>query len=378
MAGLYIHIPFCIKKCSYCDFVSFADCADSVKSLYADRAAKEIEGLPSSIIETVFVGGGTPTALKHKELERILDAVLRHGVASDCEITVEANPETITDEYAKSLKAMGVNRISMGLQSADDRLLCAIGRVHSYKRFLQAYDSLRNAGFDNINADIMYGLPGQSGYDFEETVQQVLALEPEHISAYALTLAEGTPMYEAVSRGELTVPEAADIEASLSLLSDVYHRYEISNYAKADRECRHNLNYWQNGYYYGVGCGAHGCVTPEDAVCMGFEVQDCEAVRTAHTSDLQSYLSGARSTADCITRQESMFETVMLGLRMVKGIDESAFKVRYGTELYSIIGGYVKANPHLIYRENGCIRLTNRGMDIQNTVLVDLLDCFEK
>lgn len=376
MSSLYIHIPFCLQKCKYCDFTSFENCDRNIRNTYINAVVKELSNIPACPFDTVFLGGGTPTALEAKGLQKILEAVMSHGVADDCEITVEANPETITYDYAKALKGMGVNRMSMGLQSADDKLLRAIGRVHSYERFLRAYEYLRYAGFDNINIDLMYGLPGQRANDFEDTIDRVIQLAPEHISAYALTLSEGTPMYDEVQEGRLEVLEAVDMEKPLELLKVKYCRYEISNYAIRGKECRHNLNYWHNGWYYGVGCGAHGCMTMEDAERMGASLKPGVAVRSENAADLGKYLSGEKPAFTFISSEESMFETVMLGLRLVKGVNEGAFRARYGEELYDIIGGYVEDNKDFIYRRDGYIRLTDRGMDIQNTILVELMSCF--
>lgn len=378
MSSLYIHVPFCLRKCKYCDFISFENCDICIKSAYVNAVIREINGLPKSTFETVFIGGGTPTVLEAEQIEKILEAVLiRHSLPYNCEITVEANPETITDEYAKILYHAGINRVSMGLQSANDEVLKAIGRVHSYDRFLKAYDSLRAAGFENINVDLMYGLPKQSKEDFGNTINQVLSLNPEHISAYSLIVSEGTAIYKEVNNGCISLSDSEDMEEELLLIEKKYRKYEVSNYTLGGKRCKHNINYWDNGYYFGVGCGAHGCVNPRQAKEMGIVTKEnIVAVRTEHTSVLKDYINGDNMSCDFIAKKESMFETVMLGLRMVQGISEDRFNKRYGVDLYSVIGKYIDASPLLIVRDKGYIYLTRRGVDIQNTVLVNLMEYF--
>ena len=226
----------------------------------------------------------------------------------------------------------------------------------------------------------MYGLPKQSKEDFGNTINQVLSLNPEHISAYSLIVSEGTPIYKEVNNGCISLSDSEDMEEELLLIEEKYRKYEISNYSLTGKMCKHNINYtdyWDNGYYFGVGCGAHGCINPRQAKEMGIVTKEnTVAVRTEHTSVLKDYINGDNVSLDFITKKESMFETVMLGLRMVWGINENRFKKRYGVDLYSVIGEYIKANPLLIVRDKGYIYLTRRGMDIQNTVLVNLMEYF--
>ncbi|MBQ9625279.1 MAG: radical SAM family heme chaperone HemW [Clostridia bacterium] len=369
MAGIYIHIPFCIKKCSYCDFVSYTNYDEELQRVYTRAVIDELQALPFKA-QTLFIGGGTPTALSAD----LLCAIISEAVKKEpTEITVEANPETVTADYAKRLYDSGVNRISMGLQSADDNLLKKIGRVHNTDRFLKAYEYIRNAGFTNVNVDIMYGLPGQNEEQLNSTVKTVLSLSPEHISAYALTLAKGTPLYNEVKAGNTALP-GDDYNWQLNLKG--YDRYEISNYAKKGKECKHNINYWQNGSYYGIGCAAHGSLTLDEAKAWGFVPQNCCIVRTEHSPVISEYIAGKKPVCNFVSENEAMFETVMLGLRMIKGVDKKAFADRFNTPLEHILKKYISSNTELIKDEGGYIRLTEKGLDIQNTVLVDLMDLF--
>lgn len=380
MKSLYIHVPFCIKRCGYCDFVSSDTCSNDTKDKYAKAVAAEITSLPAVELDTVFFGGGTPTSLTVKQLYVIMEAIAtKHSFKDNCEISVEVNPETIDSEYALNLKTMGFNRISLGLQSADDKILSIIGRVHTFDRFKRAYDDIRHAGFNNVNIDIMYGLPQQTRDIFEDTIHKVMDFAPEHISAYELNLSDESSLGKAVTNESVLLPEEQEIVAMtdcLKELENIYPRYEVSNYAKEGYECRHNLNYWNNGSYFGVGCGAHGCLDKSMAHRMDIHT-DGYRVRYEHTGDINEYIRSDVPVYTTIDINESMFETVMVGLRLVKGIDELAYNSRFNCSLYDILRDYIDKNPHLIKRDNGRIYLTARGMDIQNTVLCSVMEIFE-
>lgn len=379
MKNLYVHIPFCVKKCDYCDFVSFGGYDDDSKQAYVNALVLEIASLPVSNFETIFFGGGTPSVLTIPQIQSILNAIQkRHTIDKNCEITLEANPETINREIASSLFSMGFNRISMGLQSSDDNVLKAIGRIHTYDKFLSAYDGIVTAGFSNINIDIMYGLPLQTKEIFKNTLKNIIDLCPSHVSAYELILNEDCLLNSKFNRGEIALPnedEVSEMSDCLDILETHFPRYEISNYAKKEFHCRHNINYWQNGSYFGVGCGAHGCVDPQTAMIIGLSHYE-NVIRYENSTNINEYISKSKPKYTVISKFESMFETVMLGLRMVLGIDEHEFYNRYGDEIYPILKNYIEKNPTLIKRNNGKIFLTRKGMDIQNTVLIEVLDLF--
>ncbi len=384
MAGLYIHIPFCVKKCAYCDFVSFEGSPHVRRYVNALKAEMDISAfrLPHRSYETVFIGGGTPSILPPGAIRELFCALrARFDIAENAEITVECNPGTVDGEKLKEYLACGVNRLSFGLQSADDRLLKAIGRIHVYGDFLQSYQKARDAGFYNVNVDLMYGLPGQTTEHLRETLKKVTELCPEHISAYSLILEEGTPLYASVARGEASLPDEDETYAQHRLCIDTlknkgYERYEISNYARRDgaREsalrCEHNLNYWDNGEYLGLGLNAHSAMR-----LNGW-------TRWSNTEDLENYLlsveSGRSPVAEetGITRDEEMFECVMLGLRKTEGLSLSAFYERFLTHFEA---RYEKAVRGLIAEgflelSRGFARLTEHGLDMQNEALLRFME----
>ncbi len=261
MAGLYLHIPFCVQKCAYCDFVSFAD--PEPLQAYLSALIKEIgltaRRFPAATYDTVFIGGGTPSIVSAQDMAGLL-AALRSAfaIAPGAECTIECNPGTVDAQKLQAYLKGGVNRLSLGLQSAEDGLLRAIGRIHDFAQFEESYRLAREAGLQNINVDLMYGLPGQSLGQYLSTIRTVAALGPEHISAYSLILEEGTPLYTHVKAGETTLPDEDEVcdmqDAGRALLAELgYERYEISNYAKPGFACRHNINYWQNGPYLTAG-----------------------------------------------------------------------------------------------------------------------------
>lgn len=267
---LYLHIPFCIRKCSYCDFLSFA-ADESLKERYAGQLIEEIHAKSAAFadreISTLFIGGGTPSILKAESLAEIMAAVRADfALAADCEATIEANPGTLTADWLETCRAAGLNRTSLGLQSADDGELRTLGRIHTWEQFLASYGMVRRAGFENVNVDLMSALPGQSLASWERSLREVTALEPEHISAYSLIVEEGTPFCERYSgAGAKLLPdedtERAMYRAAKEILGQAgFERYEISNYAKPGRACRHNIGYWTGEEYLGLGLGASSYV----------------------------------------------------------------------------------------------------------------------
>ena len=369
--ALYLHIPFCAAKCAYCDFASYPNRQDVWRG-YMDALLDELRGwrpaLEDRELATVFIGGGTPSLLPAGEIARLMDGVRQCAlVRGDAEITMEANPGTLTPEKLKSCRAAGVNRLSLGAQAMDDRLLRSLGRIHTAKDVAEAVDLARRAGFDTVSLDLMYALPGQSMDDWARTLDAALALAPEHLSAYSLIVEEGTPLADRVARGMLTVPDddaTVDMQrmAVERLAGAGFERYEISNYARKGRECRHNIVYWQRGDYLGVGCAAHSLM---------------DGVRFENPRGLEEYLSGQRRmNAVRLTREDAMEETLMLSTRMCRGMDLDAYRREFGEDF--CMGRERKlaelARMGLLVCEDGFLRLTQRGMEVQNAVVVELLD----
>ena len=375
MTGVYVHIPYCVKKCAYCDFCSVP--RDETAEAYPDALCREIElsrdRLPyEGPVPSVFFGGGTPTVLPAEALVRVLDTIRKtYEVRPDAEITLECNPGTANYADLVKLRSAGFNRLSLGLQSANDDLLKAVGRIHTYDQFLTAYRAARDAGFGNINVDLMHGLPGQTALDYLDTLQKVCDLGPEHISAYALILEEGTPLYARVRAGEIALPDedaVADMEdmGMAYLKEQGYGRYEVSNFARPGCECRHNLIYWNDEPYLGFGVAAHSSARGQG-----------EWLRWSNTESIPEYLRklrrGRLPTAETlhIDRREEMFEVIMLGLRKVNGIPRQAFLDRFGLPLEKAFPDAwlnVQANgwwsdDHARYA------LTERGMDCLNAAL---------
>lgn len=367
--GLYVHVPFCARKCDYCDFASWAG-RQADMPRYAEAVCREIArrgaecGHPAA--DTVFFGGGTPSLLP-PELYRAMAEALRRSfdIAPDAEWTVECNPGTLTPEFAAALVRSGCNRLSMGMQAAQPELLQSLGRIHDMAGVRQAAALAREAGIRNLNLDLMLGLPGQTMAHMEETLRQALALGPDHLSCYALILEEGTPLFDRVKRGRATLPgEDADREM-YGLCRDTltragFHQYEISNFARPGRECRHNANCWRREDYLGFGCAAHSLWKNE---------------RRANPATLDGYLRGGAPETERIGPEEAMFEAMMLGLRLTAGVSEADFARRYGHGLWDTYGS--RLQPALedgrLLRREGRIFLTARGMDVMNSVLLLIL-----
>lgn len=377
---LYLHIPFCAKKCAYCDFLS-APADESTRVRYLEALVEEIkvksEFYKIYSVPSVFVGGGTPSVLLGQDIARLMEAVhLYFHLENDAEITIECNPGTLNSQKAAHYKSAGINRVSLGLQSVRQKELTLLGRIHTYEDFLKSYDILRKAGFDNINVDLMSGLPGQTLSSWQATVRKVTALRPEHISAYSLIIEEGTPFYESFSQDEARrergdVPQLLPTEEtertmyewSRSYLdAQGYHRYEISNYARAGKECRHNMGYWRRENYLGLGLGSSSLVEDE---------------RFGNTTDLEDYIKGnyEKQNITKLTRQEQMEEFMFLGLRMVEGISRGEFKDCFGTEPEGVYGDVLASlyKEGLLHQEAGRIYLTEEGISLSNYVMAQFL-----
>ena len=395
---LYIHIPFCARKCAYCDFLSFA-APERVYRDYMDKLMEEISGQGPNFqeyrVSTIFVGGGTPSLLP-ADLIMELFATLHENfdISLDAEITMEANPGTLTMEKLEVYRQSGVNRLSIGLQSADDKELKYLGRIHSYDSFLKSYQRARQAGFQNINIDLMSALPGQDVHSWKNTLKKVMMLRPEHISAYSLIIEEGTLFYErfgepqgscacgaqtaaevAARAAVMTLPDLPDEDTDREMYhltremmaAHGYERYEISNYAKKGYECRHNTGYWTGVEYLGLGLGA-------SSYTYGY--------RYHNTEDLQEYLSlnlyeGGAAARDIeeLTLEDKMEEFMFVGLRMMKGVSGSEFLDRFGQNMWNVYGDALKKleKQGLIEVEAPVVRLTELGIDVSNVVLSEFL-----
>ncbi len=377
MIGVYVHIPYCIRKCRYCDFCSIP--IDETAGRYRSAVLKEIElsrsNDPDERVKSVFFGGGTPTVLPAEDLIAILDAIRdAFPVEPDAEISVECNPKTIGFDGLRKLRGAGFNRLSIGLQATQNALLTRIGRVHTYEEFLATYHAACDAGFTNINIDLMHGLPGQTQNDCLEAIRTVAALEPTHISAYSLILEEGTPLFDDAMNGRETLPDPDDVadmeDAGMALLNELgYRRYEVSNFAKPGYECRHNLIYWRNEPYLGLGAAAHSSM-----------IEDGFWVRFSNESSISAYLRKLdkgklpRAERIIINTFEQMFETVMLGLRLVSGVDRKAFYDRFGCDVIETYKEAYDKNDRFGFWDHSdpaFLRLTPAGMDHLDSVLRD-------
>lgn len=378
---LYFHIPFCVRKCFYCDFLS-APADGQTKAAYMEALRRETalraEEYCCDSVTSVFIGGGTPSAVEAEEIAALLSTVRQHyPLAEDAEITIEVNPGTVTAEKLEVYRVAGINRLSIGLQSADDRELAVIGRIHTWQQFLDTYGLAVGAGYRNINIDVMSTLPGQTLESYRRTLKKILALNPQpaHISAYSLILEEGTAFWDMTQRGELILPdEDADrqmySETKRVLAGAGYSRYEISNYAKPGHACRHNCGYWRRDEYAGFGIGAASLVRES---------------RFRNGDSLTAYLRdpvGCREELQVLSPQEQIEEFMFLGLRMTEGVSERDFEDRFGQRLADIYGGVIQANLRDGLLEWQCgeergsarrLALTERGLDISNYVMEQFL-----
>lgn len=386
--SLYIHIPFCVRKCLYCDFLSFP-MSEEKKESYVDILLKEFEMWERTlshhreIFKTVFIGGGTPTCLKPELLRTIGERIKRH-ISSETEFTIEVNPGTLTDEHIEVFKDIGVNRISLGLQSAQNTELQRLGRIHSYEDFENNYKKLRAAGFTNINVDIMSDIPGQSPQSYRDTLQKVLELEPEHISAYSLIIEPGTPFFDMYENGELDIADEdtdRDMYAmTKSLLAKKgYNRYEISNYSKKGRECIHNIVYWNGGDYLGIGLGASSYVdgmrfaAPADFDEYEKFVRENYLKKSKELTEIASNLE----ESEVLTEDKKIEEFMFLGLRLTEGIYINVFRERFGKDIFEVYPDAIRKHIEeglLVHdREKGRIYFSDIGLDLSNYVLSDFI-----
>lgn len=378
--SLYIHIPFCRKKCAYCDFLS-ASADLQTQKMYVDILIEEIqqkaEQYQSYSVPSIFIGGGTPSVLSETLIKNVMKSIfLNYKIEANAEITIECNPGTVSEQKLIAYRECGINRISFGLQSADDLELNMLGRIHTWDQFLRNFDAARKAGFFNINIDLMYGLPGQSLKSFEDTLSKVLALRPEHISAYGLMIEEGTPFFEQYNedariREEGGAPEKLPDEETENQMYELvknclaakgYEQYEISNYAKKGKECMHNVRYWTGKNYLGLGLGSSSYIEEE---------------RFENTPELKSYLNHdfTKYQSYLVERNSQIEEFMFLGLRMTNGIQRNVFKEQFGVEIESIYGTIIKSltKEGLLLQKEGTISLTEYGVSVSNYVLAQFL-----
>ena len=367
---LYVHIPFCVRKCQYCDFLS-GPSDEETKDRYIEALLKEIraaEHTEDYEIVSVFIGGGTPSALKAEAIASIMRTLQEQFFfCEDAEVTIEANPGTVDLEKLTIYRNVGINRLSLGLQSTDAEELKLLGRIHSYEEFLKSYEWARKAGFSNINIDLMFAIPGQTGEAWRQHLYQVAELNPEHISAYSLIIEEGTPFAEQ----NLDLP---DEDTEYQMYEDTaeilerygYRQYEISNYAKQGYMCRHNAGYWQRLEYLGFGLGASSLYG---------------GMRFSNTHQMQEYLKESRNPdqirqdVTVLSRNEQIEEFMFLGLRMTEGISEKKFEENFDVRLMDIYGDILQK-----YEETGFMehietkwRLTRKGIHVSNHILADFL-----
>jgi oxygen-independent coproporphyrinogen-3 oxidase len=355
MNSVYVHVPFCVSKCLYCDFLSFPP--PHPRAEYAAALSREIAAKGGGqAAHTVFFGGGTPTTLDSAAMLGAIRAGF--AIAEGAEVTIEANPDTLTPDKLARLRGAGFNRLSLGVQSFLDSELAAIGRAHDAQTAKAAFHAARAAGFATINIDLMFALPGQTPGSWGGTLLETLALAPEHISCYALTVSEGAPLTPLGEEEDRALYETA----RRTLASAGYAQYEISNFAKPGHACKHNLAYWTGGAYIGLGLGAHSYTGD---------------TRYRNTEDLAAYLSGDFSAYDAerLTLDDRMDEFAILGLRLTDGIAEGEFHERFGAGFHAVYGAAIDENMRngLLERFNGRLRLTERGMDLSNIVFAGFL-----
>lgn len=367
--GLYVHVPFCARRCTYCDFATYARREADIPR-YVDAVVREVgrrgalAGHPAA--DTIFLGGGTPSLLGESHLTRILHALFdAFPVAEGAEITCECNPGTLDAPLAHALHTSGVNRLSIGAQAAQPHLLRLLGRIHDWRQVIASAEIAQQAGFDNFNLDLMFGLPAQTVADFRETLAAAIALSPTHLACYGLIVEEGTPICRDVAAGRLALPaEEAErdmYELARSLLAEHgFHQYEISNFARQGYVCRHNIGCWTRVPYLGFGCAAHSFFN------------EC---RTMNPARLDAYLEGEEPQTERISKEEARFESLMLGLRMTRGVRDEDFTQMHGLSIREAFGGKLDKpfGGGLLEWHEDALRLTRLGMDLQNSVLVELM-----
>lgn len=379
--SLYLHVPFCATKCSYCAFNTYVQMSDLVPA-FVDALCEEVALVGAASgrqsVHTVFFGGGTPSLLLPDQIEQMLDAIDKAFVLEpDAEITMEANPNDLTLAYLKMVRAIGVNRLSIGMQSASAEDLQLFERRHDAQSVIDSVRDARRAGFDNLSLDLIYGAPGQSLERWRHTLEAALALEPEHLSLYALSLEAGTPMRAAVETGHLPAPDddlAADMYELASEMLGVhgFGQYEISNWALPGRQSRHNLQYWLNAPYLGFGPGAHGFAGGVRYSVLLSPQRYIRALAEGAAGKFDYPLSPAVAESTQVGRDQEISETLIMGMRLIgRGIDRREFKARFGQDLLEIYGAVIQhyTEAGLLEVSAERVMLTERGRLLSNMVL---------
>lgn len=396
---LYIHIPFCVRKCSYCDFLSFST-DERTQLAYADALIQEIEfygpQMSQYMVNTIYIGGGTPTWLNEDKMVEILDAVYTYfNVSSDAEVSMECNPGTVTAAKLEKYRRAGVNRLSIGLQSADDEELQILGRIHTFEQFLKTYEMARNAGFGNINVDLISGIPYQTAEKFLHTLQKVVRLKPDHISAYSLIIEKGTPFYDAYKFDAVkqeagmqteVLPTEDEVYRIYKLTQQYltqagYEQYEISNFAHPGFECEHNIGYWTRENYLGLGLGAASLVENvrySNTNELYQYIDNCQDIRwVEYMQEDESCVTGTNlhASVDVVSRKAQMEEFMFLGLRQNCGVTREQFERAFGIPIDGIYKNaldYLR-DEGLLDTSEGRIVLTEKGMDLSNFALAQFL-----
>ena len=398
---IYIHIPFCVKKCDYCDFLS-APADLETKEKYVEALINEIKlnknKMSEYVVDTVFIGGGTPSLLEENQISKIMSVLKDNcNMSENPEITIECNPGTITESKLLEYKKSGINRISFGLQSANDEELKSIGRIHNYAGFLESYNLARKCGFDNINVDLMSALPGQTLKSYEETLNKVVRLEPEHISAYSLIVEENTLMYDRVKKAQIkgiNILPDEESERKLYYLtnnilrSNGYRKYEISNYSKPGKECKHNIGYWQRKEYLGFGIGAASLYKENRynnisdinkyIEVLTNNIKENSINNVGNSSEVENQVNILNSIVknlQQLTERDRMEEFMFLGLRMMEGVSMEKFEQYFGKTYMEVYGKVQKRmeDKRFLINDNGYVKLTEFGIDLSNYVMSEFL-----
>lgn len=386
-----MHIPFCAKKCAYCDFLSFPGNM-RMRREYTDKLLEEIRIQSSFVreyqVDTIFLGGGTPSVLDVTDITAIMGTLKEHyDIAPDAEITIEVNPGTVKMEGLVAYREAGINRVSMGLQSADDTELRYLGRIHTYDEFLKSFQRVRMAGFTNVNVDLISAIPGQTPESWRNTLKKTAMLKPEHISAYSLIVEEGTPFYDRYGghvemesyemspeerRRLMALPDLPDEDTEREmyymtrncLAEQGYERYEISNYARPGFECRHNVGYWTGTGYLGLGLGASSYLEG----CRFHNTSDFQSYVSAHLDDEAEFCQALRQDMEQLSVKSKMEEFMFLGLRLTRGVSVEGFITRFGQSIRNVYGGVIDKleREGLLEHKNGYYHLTERGLDLSN------------
>lgn len=377
--GIYIHIPFCKQKCYYCDFVSFSNKEEYIEK-YVETLKREIDSydLSNYNITTIYIGGGTPSRIPSEKIQEILEKIRQKILKNqtkweNIEITIELNPGTVDEEKIKKYKKIGINRLSIGLQSTNNKLLKEIGRIHTFEDFKDTYNTVKKVGFENINVDLMIGLPNQTISDVKDSLNEIIKLNPTHVSVYSLIVEENTKMEKLINNKELQLPDE-ELERQMywyvknTLELNGYNHYEISNFAKKGKESKHNLNCWEQKEYIGLGLAAYSYLN---------------GVRYGNTSDIEKYInvqdflnrseleeSGIRIVDEVQSLEDKRKEYMLLGLRKIDGVSIQKFKEKFVENPIFLFRKELEklVNEELIAIDGDCIRLTNKGLDLANIV----------